>query len=188
MHFYIPIFNHPHTFKFQILVSDLVVKWPHEQLTSTKGISTGQSVIQPRTSGMETVSEDHQSSDPQSLILIKSSTHVGRGQLIVCIALCSLFQVALIILWVTATHHLRRSRNSRRRKHSLREQLDTPLRKSSSSSDYNNPDDDETFFYRTSETGILVTRLDFLVDLVHLVNNFEEVPVIKSKLWEMEKL
>ena len=127
----------------------------------------------------------HRSSNQQPLTSTKFDTPVSRGQAIVCLVLCSLVQVTLIILWLVILQQFRGPRGSPYGK--LNQLQETWLRKSSYGSNNKKADGDQIFFYRSSTTRNIVTRLDFLVDLVHLVNNFEEFMAARARLHQGDK-
>lgn len=91
-----------------------------------------------------------------------------EGQAITCVAVCSIAQISLLITWLILFFRLRHASHASGR--AGRPHYGAPTVNSPSTSSA----DDKIFYYRDSTTGDLIVRLDFLVDLAHLLKVLEE--------------
>ncbi|VDK35123.1 unnamed protein product [Taenia asiatica] len=109
-----------------------------------------------------------------TLTTTEAEAPLHEGQVIACVAVCSIAQIGLLIIWLTFFFRLRSvnhaSNEARRSRYNA-----PPVNSPSTSAG-----DDRIFYYRDPTTGNLIVRLDFLVNLAHLLKVLEE-PLVDDK-------
>ncbi|EUB63122.1 hypothetical protein ECG_05666 [Echinococcus granulosus] len=121
------------------------------------------------------------------LTVTKTDDPLHQRHVITCVAICSLAQIGLLIVWLTVFFRLRHvshvSNESQRLHHEFAPVNLPPT----------NTTDGRIFYYRDPTTGKLIVRLDFLVDLAYLLKNSEEPLTgdkqhqLKQQKWEEEQ-
>ncbi|VDM31541.1 unnamed protein product [Hydatigera taeniaeformis] len=97
----------------------------------------------------------------------QADSPLQESHVIACVALCSIAQIGLLI-WFILSFRLRQFG------HASVEVGRSRCRNPPVNALRTSETDKDTFYYRDPTTGNLIVRLDFLVDLAHLLKNFGE--------------
>ncbi|KAL5963080.1 hypothetical protein TSMEX_009197 [Taenia solium] len=103
-----------------------------------------------------------------SLTTTETEAPLHEDQVIACVAVCSIAQIGLLIIWLILFFRPRPANHAS--SEARRSYYNAPPVNSPSTS----AGDDRIFYYRDPTTGNLIVRLDFLVDLAHLLKVLEE--------------